>query len=138
MAALVDRAMLEGAIGLSSGLEYIVGSYASTDEVVALAKAAAQRRGIYISHIRDEADLTIDAVSETIAIGERAGLPAQITHIKLGTVGVWGKAAEVVAIVEAARARGHGRHGRRVPLPCVAVEPEGAGARTSSTRIRPA
>jgi N-acyl-D-amino-acid deacylase len=106
MALLVDRAMLEGALGLSSGLEYVVGSYASTDEVVALATAAARRGGIYISHIRDEADRTIDAVRETIEIGARARLPVQITHIKLGTVGVWGKAAEVVSIVEAARRQG--------------------------------
>ena len=60
MAVLVDRAMLDGALGLSSGLEYVVGSYASTDEVVALATASAKRRGIYISHIRDEADRTLD------------------------------------------------------------------------------
>ncbi len=106
MAALVDRAMLDGAMGLSSGLEYVVGSYASTDEVVALATAAAKRRGIYISHIRDEADRTLEAVRETIEIGARARLPVQITHIKLGTVGVWGKAAEVVALVEAARRQG--------------------------------
>ena len=106
MAALVDRAMLDGALGLSSGLEYVVGSYASTDEVVALATVSAKRRGIYISHIRDEADRTLEAVRETIEIGARARLPVQITHIKLGTVGVWGKAAEVVAIVEAARRQG--------------------------------
>lgn len=106
MAALVDTGMREGAFGLSSGLEYVVGSYATTDEVVALAKAAAAHRGVYISHIRDEADVVMDAVKETIAIGERAGIPAQITHIKLGTIGVWGKAREVVALVEAARARG--------------------------------
>jgi N-acyl-D-amino-acid deacylase len=106
MAALVDAGMKAGAFGLSSGLEYVVGSYAATDEVVALAKAAAQHKGVYISHIRDEADVVMDAVKETIAIGERAGIPAQITHIKLGTVGVWGKAGEVVALVEAARARG--------------------------------
>lgn len=106
MAALVDTGMREGAFGLSSGLEYVVGSYATTDEVVALAKAAAAHRGVYISHIRDEADVVMDAVKETIAIGERARIPAQITHIKLGTIGVWGKAREVVALVEAARARG--------------------------------
>ena len=103
MATLVDRAMREGAIGLSSGLEYVVGSYATTDEVVELAKAAARHGGLYISHIRDEADRTLEAVREAIAIGERARLPVQITHIKLGTVGVWGKAAEVVALIEAAR-----------------------------------
>lgn len=106
MAALVDRGMIEGALGLSSGLEYLVGSYATTDEVVALARAAAKRRGLYIAHIRDEADRTIEAVRETIEIGARARLPVQITHIKLGTIGVWGKASEVVAMVEAARRQG--------------------------------
>ena len=106
MEALVDQEMRDGAIGLSSGLEYEVGSYGSTEEVVALARVAARHRGFYISHIRDEADLTLDAVREAIAIGEKARLPVQITHIKLGTVGVWGKAAEVVAIVDAARKRG--------------------------------
>ena len=88
------------------GLEYEVGSYASTAELVALARAAARHGGFYISHIRDEADRTLEAVREAIAIGEQAKLPVQITHIKLGTVGVWGKAPEVVALIEAARARG--------------------------------
>ncbi|WP_239490311.1 amidohydrolase family protein [Luteitalea sp. TBR-22] len=106
MAALVDAGMKAGALGLSSGLEYVIGSYAATDELVELARVAARHHGVYISHIRDEADAVMAAVKETIAIGERAGIPAQITHIKLGTVGVWGKAAEVVALVEAARARG--------------------------------
>jgi N-acyl-D-aspartate/D-glutamate deacylase len=106
MQALVEQEMTAGAIGLSSGLEYEVGSYASTGELIALAQVAAKHGGFYISHIRDEADKTIEAVREAIAIGEKAGLPVQITHIKLGTVGVWGKAGEVVAIVEAARKRG--------------------------------
>ena len=106
MESLVDEASAEGAIGLSSGLEYEVGSYASTAELVALARVAARHGGFYISHIRDEADRTLEAVREAIAIGEQAKLPVQITHIKLGTVGVWGKAPEVVALIEAARARG--------------------------------
>jgi N-acyl-D-amino-acid deacylase len=106
MEALVDQEMRAGALGLSSGLEYEVGSYASTEEVISLARVAAKHGGLYISHIRDEADRTIEAVREAIAVGERARLPVQITHIKLGTVGVWGKAAEVVAIIEAARKRG--------------------------------
>ena len=106
MEGLVDQEMRDGAVGLSSGLEYEVGSYASTEELVALARIAARHRGFYISHIRDEADRTMEAVREAIAIGERARLPVQITHIKLGTVGVWGKALEVVALVEAARKRG--------------------------------
>ena len=103
---LVEQAMGEGAFGISSGLEYEVGSYASVEEVTEMARAAGAKGGLYISHIRDEADLTMAAVREAIAIGERAKLPVQITHIKLGTVNVWGKAAEVVALVEAARARG--------------------------------
>lgn len=106
MASLVDAGMRAGALGLSSGLEYIVGSYAKTEEIVELARAAAAHRGVYISHIRDEADLVLEAVSEAITIGERAGIPVQITHIKLGTVGVWGKAADVIALVDAGRARG--------------------------------
>ncbi len=106
MRTLMDEAMAAGAFGLSSGLEYEVGSYSDIEEVVEMARAAGARGGYYISHIRDEADLTMDAVKEAIAIGERAKLPVQITHIKLGTVGVWGKAGEVVTLVEAARKRG--------------------------------
>lgn len=106
MEALVDQEMRSGAIGLSSGLEYEVGSYASTEEVVSLARVAAKHGGIYISHIRDEADKSMDAIREAIAIGEKAKIPVQITHLKLGTVGVWGRAAEVVAMIDAARKRG--------------------------------
>ena len=106
MEALIDQEMRAGALGLSSGLEYEVGSYASTEEVVSLARVAARYGGFYISHIRDEADRTLEAVREAVAVGERAKLPVQITHIKLGTIGVWGKAAEVVAIIEQARQRG--------------------------------
>ena len=106
MEALVDQEMRAGAAGLSSGLEYEVGSYASTEEVIAIARVASRHGGFYISHIRDEADRTLEAVREAILVGERARLPVQITHIKLGTVGVWGKAAEVVALIEAARRRG--------------------------------
>ncbi|HTK29555.1 MAG TPA: D-aminoacylase [Vicinamibacterales bacterium] len=106
MAALVDRGMREGAIGLSSGLEYEVGSYSETKELVELAKAAARYGGFYMSHIRDEADRSFDAQREAIAIGEQARLPVQISHIKLGTVSVWHKAATTIALVEAARRRG--------------------------------
>lgn len=106
MAALVEQAMREGASGLSSGLEYETGSYATTEEVIALAKVAAKHKGIYITHMRDEADRTIEAVREVITIAEQAKIPAQITHIKLGTVGVWGKTGEVIKLVEDAQRRG--------------------------------
>lgn len=106
MDALLDQEMRDGALGLSSGLEYEVGSYASTEEVVSMARVAARHGGFYISHIRDEADKSFEAIREAIAIGEKAKLPVQITHLKLGTVGVWGKAAEVVDTINAARQRG--------------------------------
>ena len=106
MEALAGQEMRSGALGLSSGLEYEVGSYASTEEVVSLARVVAKHGGFYISHIRDEADKSMDAIREAIAIGEKAKIPVQITHIKLGTVGVWGKANEVVSMIDAARKRG--------------------------------
>jgi N-acyl-D-amino-acid deacylase len=106
MEALLDQEMRDGAFGLSSGLEYEVGSYASTEEVVSQARVAGRHGGFYISHIRDEADKTFEAIREAIAIGEKAKLPVQITHLKLGTVGVWGKAAEAVDAINAARKRG--------------------------------
>jgi N-acyl-D-amino-acid deacylase len=106
MVQLVDQAMTEGAIGLSSGLEYEVGSYSATDEVVAMSADAAKRGGFYMTHIRDEADKAFDALNEEIAIGERAHIPIQHSHIKLGTVGVWGKAPQYIQVIEAARKRG--------------------------------
>ena len=106
MALLVDQGMREGAAGLSSGLEYEVGGYAETSELVELAKVVARYGGVYMSHIRDEADKSFDAIKEAIAIGEGAHVAVQISHIKLGTVGVWRKSAEAIALIEAARARG--------------------------------
>src|SRR3954471_15447973 len=106
MADLVDQAMREGAIGLSSGLEYEVGSYSETKELVAMARAAGRHGGFYMSHIRDEADRAFEAFTEAIAIGEQAHLPVQISHIKLGTVGVWHKAAAVIKLIDDARKRG--------------------------------
>ena len=106
MATLLDQAMREGAVGLSSGLEYEIGGYAETSELVELSKVAARYGGVYMSHIRDEADKSFEALREAIAIGERAGVAVQISHIKLGTVGVWHKAAEAIALIEAAKKRG--------------------------------
>jgi N-acyl-D-amino-acid deacylase len=106
MAQLVEQGMSEGAVGLSSGLEYEVGSYSETREVVEMAKAAAARGGFYMSHVRDEADKVFEAFREAIAIGEQAHVPVQISHIKLGTVGVWRRAQEAVRLIESARRRG--------------------------------
>jgi N-acyl-D-amino-acid deacylase len=106
MEKLVEQAMREGAIGLSSGLEYEVASYSTTEEVVALARVAARHGGIYATHIRDEADRSMEAFREAIEIGRRARIPLQISHIKMGTVGVWGRAAEAVKLIEDARRSG--------------------------------
>ena len=106
MIQLVNQGMHEGAIGLSSGLEYDMGTYSTTDEVVALASAAAKLHGFYMTHIRDEADLSFKALDEEIAIGDRAHIPVEHSHIKLGTVSVWGKAPQYIRVIEAARKRG--------------------------------
>jgi N-acyl-D-amino-acid deacylase len=106
MSKLVEQAMGEGAIGLSSGVEYDVASYSNTDELVAVSAAAAKHGGFYMTHIRDEADKSFEALAEEIAIGERAHIPVEHSHIKLGTVKVWGKAPEYIRVIEAARQRG--------------------------------
>ena len=106
MISLVEQGMKEGAIGLSSGLEYDVGNPATTEEVIALARVAGRYRGIYMSHVRDEADQAMDAFREAIRIGREARVPVQISHIKLGTVGVWGRAGEAVRIIAEARRAG--------------------------------
>ena len=107
MSELVTQAMNEGAIGLSSGLEYEVASYSDTKEVVAISAAAAKFQGaFYMTHIRDEADRSFEALKEEIEIGEKAHIPIEHSHIKLGTVGVWNKAPEYIRIIEAAQKRG--------------------------------
>ncbi len=106
MQALVDRAMADGAVGLSTGLQYVPGTYAETAEVVALAKAAAARGGLYTSHMRNEGTELEAAIREAIAVGEGAGLPVHISHLKVDAPNRWGASADALALIEAARARG--------------------------------
>ena len=106
MAKLTEQAMLEGAIGLSSGLEYEVGSYSKTEELVLMSTAAARDHGFYMTHIRDEGNKSFEALDEETAIGERAHIPIEHSHIKVSTVAVWGKAPEYIRVIEAARKRG--------------------------------
>lgn len=117
MKQVVDQAMREGAFGLSTGLEYEVGKPATTEEVIELASVAGRFGGIYISHIRDEADKTFEALAEAIRIGREGHLPAQISHIKLGTVAVWGRARAAVALINKAR-----RQGQDVTADCYPYE----------------
>ena len=106
MKELVDQAMREGAIGLSSGLIYIPNLYAQTDELIELAKVAAKYGGIYTSHMRGEGAHWKTSVDEAIEISEKAGLPAHILHFKMDGKANWGQMAEQVKEVQAARDRG--------------------------------
>jgi N-acyl-D-amino-acid deacylase len=106
MEVMMGSAMNQEALGLSSGLEYELGSYSATEEVIAMAKVTAERGGFYMTHIRDEADKSFAALDEEITIGEKAHIPLEHSHIKLGTVGVWGKASEYIKVIEQARSRG--------------------------------
>jgi N-acyl-D-amino-acid deacylase len=106
MRALVREGMEQGAFGLSSGLFYVPGAFTPTEEVIELAKVAGQLGGIYISHMRDEARGLIESVRETIAIGERGGLPTQITHHKVVGKKYWGASVNTLRQVDEARARG--------------------------------
>lgn len=106
MARLVDQSMREGAFGLSSGLEYDVGFSASTEELIELARVAARHGGIYMTHMRDEEEGMLDALSEAIRIGREARVPVQISHIKMGNRNVWGRSAEAIRLIEAERKNG--------------------------------
>ena len=106
MVAIVAQSMKEGAFGLSTGLFYVPGAFARTDEVVAVARAAGEGGGIHVSHMRDEAAGVLDSVAETIAIGEEGRLPTQVTHHKIIGRDGWGKSTQTLRLVEEARARG--------------------------------
>lgn len=109
MEALVDSAMQAGALGLSTGLYYAPGSFASTEEVVALARVTARYDGIYDSHIRDESSYSIGllaAISEALDIGRRTGIRVNISHVKALGVDVHGQADDIIALVEQARSEG--------------------------------
>jgi N-acyl-D-amino-acid deacylase len=102
----VRKAMEAGAFGLSSGLIYAPGRFATTEEVVELAKVAAAYDGIYISHMREEGLDLLKSVAETIRIGEEGGLPTQLTHHKVVGAPMWGKSTETLRLVDEAIARG--------------------------------
>ncbi|MDZ7268137.1 MAG: D-aminoacylase [candidate division KSB1 bacterium] len=106
MKALVRQAMAEGALGVASSLIYAPAFYAQTEELIELCKVAAEYGGIYISHLRSEGNRLLEAVDELITIARAAGLPAEIYHLKAAGRSNWHKMDEVIAKIEAARARG--------------------------------
>ena len=106
MRALVRQAMEEGALGVGSSLIYAPAFYAGTDELVALCEEAAPYGGMYISHMRSEANRLVEAVDELIDIARRAKLPAEIYHLKAAGRPNWGKLDQVIQRIEKARAEG--------------------------------
>jgi N-acyl-D-amino-acid deacylase len=106
MEGLVEQGMKDGAVGLSTGLIYVPGTYAKTDEIVALARVAAKYDGLYATHMRNEGDKVADAIRESIQIGEQAGLPVEISHFKISNKKLWGQTPMTLGLVRDARARG--------------------------------
>jgi N-acyl-D-amino-acid deacylase len=106
MKALVGQAMEDGAVGLSTGLIYLPGTFAKTDEIIELAKVAARHDGIYASHMRNESDEILRALDEVFRIAREAGIRAEVSHIKLSGKSNWGQTAKVIAAIDEARAQG--------------------------------
>jgi len=106
MKQIVDRAMKDGAVGMSTGLIYVPGSFAKTEEIVELAKVVAQHDGVYASHIRHETVRIFDALDEFTRVAREAKVRAELSHIKLSGPTAWGKTGEVLAYLDKARAEG--------------------------------
>ncbi len=106
MEDLVDRGMREGAWGMSTGLIYPPSSFADSAELVALAKVVARHGGLYVSHIRGEADGLLDAVGEAIEIGRQSGAAVHISHFKVMGIPNWGRVREAARMIEEARTHG--------------------------------
>jgi len=106
MEALVEQGMKDGAVGLSTGLIYVPGMYAKTDEIVALARVAARYDGLYATHMRNEGTEVVEAIRESLQIGEQARLPVEISHFKISARKLWGKSDVTLSLVREARKRG--------------------------------
>lgn len=106
MEELTEKAMRDGAVGLSTGLIYIPGTYTKTPEIVALAKIAAKYNGVYATHMRDEGDSVTQAIEEALTIGREAKIPVEISHFKLSGQHNWGRSKITVPMIEAARKEG--------------------------------
>ncbi len=106
MRALVWKAMADGAIGLSTGLQYVPGAYASLAEIIELARVAAAAGGLYATHLRNEGTQIEVALDEAIRVGRAAGCRVQVSHLKIDSPSRWGASAKALAIIDAARAEG--------------------------------
>ncbi len=106
MKKILTEEMRAGGLGLSTGLKYLPGAYAKTDEVIELAKTASSLGGFYASHLREEGLGIIDAVKEAIMIGEKSNIPVQISHHKIVSADRWGDSKTTLKLIEDARKRG--------------------------------
>lgn len=106
MRSMVEQAMREGAVGLSTGLIYLPGTFAKTEEIIELAKAAARYDGIYASHMRSESDEILQALDEVFRIARETKIRAEVSHIKLSGKSNWGQTAKMIAAIERARNEG--------------------------------
>ncbi|MCU0387704.1 MAG: D-aminoacylase [Chitinophagaceae bacterium] len=106
MDSIVIKAMEDGALGFSTGLIYIPGSYTPTYEIVRLAKIVSAYGGVYATHMRSEGDSVVPAIKEALHIGREANIPIEISHFKVSGQNNWGRSRETLALVEAARREG--------------------------------
>jgi N-acyl-D-amino-acid deacylase len=106
MEAFVEQAMQEGAVGFSTGLIYIPGTYSSSDEVIALGKAAGTYGGVYASHMRDEGAKVLDAIEEAVRVGKEASVPVELSHFKIDNRRLWGASDKSIALVQKYRREG--------------------------------
>src|SRR5215213_12042624 len=106
METLVSRGMQDGAFGLSTGLVYVPGTFAKTDEITRLAKAVGREKGLYVSHLRDEGSRGVAALEEAIAIGEKAAVHVHVSHFKTQGPNEWGSAQARLDLISSANDRG--------------------------------
>jgi len=106
MKEIVAKAMQDGSVGLSTALIYPPGTYAKTEEIIELAKVASQYGGVYFSHMRNESGQLLDAIKETIRIGEEAHIPVHIYHLKAAGQDNWPLMPQAIALIQSARDRG--------------------------------
>ena len=106
MELMVEQAMRDGAVGMSTGLQYIPGAYSRTEEIIRLAKIASKYNGVYASHMRDEGDNIVASINETLLIGREALIPVQISHFKLSGQQNWGRSNEALHMIKNARTQG--------------------------------
>lgn len=107
MRDIVDTAMRDGAVGISTGLIYVPNTYSKTEEIVELARVVATHKGLYATHMRNEGTKVVEAIDEALTVGEQAGLPVQISHFKIVAPKLHGQSDRTIGMVEEARKRGH-------------------------------